>query len=69
MSFNLLPVTPFDGGNLLGTLFFARRELLQNIFTVISAIALAYLPSPRLLRTACYTVFTDLPHCICRQDQ
>ncbi|MCX6274606.1 MAG: site-2 protease family protein [Bacteroidetes bacterium] len=39
-AFNLLPITPFDGGKLIETLFFLTRQLLQNIFTILSAAGL-----------------------------
>lgn len=39
--FNLLPITPLDGGNLIGTLFFGSKEVLQSIFMGLSALALA----------------------------
>lgn len=38
--FNLLPLTPLDGGNLIGTLFFNKKETIQTIFIVLSAIGL-----------------------------
>lgn len=39
--FNLLPLTPLDGGNLIKTLFFGASDVLDKIFTIISAVALA----------------------------
>ncbi len=39
--FNLLPVTPLDGGHLLETLFFGRHQGLQLVFMGLSAILLA----------------------------
>jgi stage IV sporulation protein FB len=41
--FNLLPLTPMDGGSLIETLFFSSRELLQKIFLFISATGLILL--------------------------
>lgn len=38
--FNLLPITPFDGGNLIETLFFSSKEILKIIFIVLSAAGL-----------------------------
>ena len=38
--FNLLPLTPLDGGNLLMTLFFSKKETLQIIFVILSATGL-----------------------------
>jgi len=37
---NLLPVTPLDGGNLAATLFFNKKDFLQTIFLILSALAL-----------------------------
>ncbi len=39
--FNLLPLTPLDGGQLIGTLFFTNKEKLRAIFTILSAAGLA----------------------------
>ncbi len=39
--FNLLPITPMDGGRLIGTLFFSSKDIVQMIFMAISAIAMA----------------------------
>ena len=35
-AFNLIPVTPLDGGRLIETLFFSSNILIQNIFMVFS---------------------------------
>ncbi|MBX9851801.1 MAG: site-2 protease family protein [Cytophagaceae bacterium] len=35
-AFNLIPVTPLDGGRLIETLFFSSNLLIQNIFIVLS---------------------------------
>ncbi|MDX2048264.1 MAG: site-2 protease family protein [Chitinophagaceae bacterium] len=40
--FNLLPVSPLDGGQLLETLFFQSNKRVQNIFVIISCILLSY---------------------------
>lgn len=42
-AFNLIPVSPFDGGKLVETLFFSSRELLTTIFTVASMIIISFL--------------------------
>jgi stage IV sporulation protein FB len=34
--FNLLPLTPLDGGNLIDTLFLNSKELVQTIFIILS---------------------------------
>lgn len=41
--FNLLPVSPLDGGQLLENLFSGMNRVIQPVFLVISAIALFYL--------------------------
>lgn len=38
--FNLLPLKPLDGGNLIGVLFFDKKETIQTIFVIISACGL-----------------------------
>lgn len=38
--FNLLPIMPLDGGRLLKSLFFENKEILSNIFIVISILIL-----------------------------
>jgi len=38
--FNLLPLTPLDGGRLIDTLYFTSREKLHSIFSVVSIIGL-----------------------------
>ena len=38
--FNLLPITPLDGGALLETLFLNTKGILQTIFTILSIVAL-----------------------------
>jgi Zn-dependent protease len=40
--FNLLPVSPLDGGQLLETLFFQSNKRVQNIFVIISCILLSW---------------------------
>lgn len=35
--FNLLPFKPLDGGNLIGVLFFDKKETIQLIFGIVSA--------------------------------
>lgn len=42
-AFNLIPVSPFDGGKLIETLFFSSREILTNIFTVASMVIISFL--------------------------
>lgn len=37
--FNLLPFKPLDGGNLIGVLFFDKKETIQLVFGIISACA------------------------------
>jgi stage IV sporulation protein FB len=41
--FNLLPVSPMDGGQMLETLFFSSKIVVQIIFLVLSAIIIAFL--------------------------
>jgi Zn-dependent protease len=41
--FNLLPVSPMDGGQMLETLFFSTKKVVQTIFLVLSAIIIAFL--------------------------
>jgi stage IV sporulation protein FB len=41
--FNLLPLKPLDGGNLIGILFFDKKETIQAIFVIISACGLILL--------------------------
>lgn len=41
--FNLLPVSPLDGGQLLENLFLRSGRLLQPVFLILSAIALFYM--------------------------
>jgi stage IV sporulation protein FB len=38
--FNLIPVSPLDGGNLIEILFFSARDVIRQIFIVLSIIAL-----------------------------
>lgn len=38
--FNLIPVSPLDGGNLIEILFFSARDVIKQIFIVLSIIAL-----------------------------
>jgi len=42
-AFNLLPLTPLDGGRLIDTLFFSAREKLHTVFTLLSIIGLCCL--------------------------
>ena len=42
-AFNLLPLTPLDGGRLIETLFFSAQEKLRLIFLVVSGILLVCL--------------------------
>ena len=39
--FNLVPVMPLDGGQVLNTIFFSRFAVIQSLFLVISLISLA----------------------------
>lgn len=41
--FNLIPLAPLDGGHLIHTLFFSRRNTLQAIFIIISGLGLTLL--------------------------
>jgi stage IV sporulation protein FB len=41
--FNLLPISPLDGGQLLENLFMRSGRLLQPIFLILSALALFYM--------------------------
>jgi Zn-dependent protease len=41
--FNLLPITPLDGGNLIETLFFNSKEKIKTIFIILSSIALVFI--------------------------
>ncbi len=41
--FNLLPVAPLDGGQMLETLFFSSGKIVQTIFIALSAILIALL--------------------------
>jgi stage IV sporulation protein FB len=41
--FNLLPVSPMDGGQLLETLYFHSSKIVQTIFIALSCIAIIYL--------------------------
>ncbi|MGN6435549.1 MAG: site-2 protease family protein [Agriterribacter sp.] len=42
-AFNLLPVIPLDGGQLLENLFFYSGRIIQSVFIVLSAVLLFYL--------------------------
>lgn len=42
-AFNLLPVSPLDGGQLLETLFFETNRKVQTLFIILSCILLFYL--------------------------
>jgi stage IV sporulation protein FB len=42
-AFNLIPLTPLDGGRLVETLFFNNRETMNNIFIGISAAAMTFI--------------------------
>lgn len=42
-AFNLLPVSPLDGGQMLETLFFRTNRSVQTIFLVFSSLALIVL--------------------------
>ena len=39
-AFNLIPVTPLDGGRLIEVLFFANSKIIQLIFSLLSALLL-----------------------------
>jgi Zn-dependent protease len=39
--FNLVPVMPLDGGQILNTIFFSRFTIVQSLFLIISLISLA----------------------------
>ncbi|MBC8047354.1 MAG: site-2 protease family protein [Fimbriimonadaceae bacterium] len=41
--FNLLPISPLDGGNLVSTLFMNKSTTLQTIFLIVSIIALIFI--------------------------
>ena len=41
-AFNLIPVTPLDGGHIIETLFFSSNRLFQLIFIFISTVALIF---------------------------
>jgi len=41
--FNLVPVLPLDGGQILNTIFFSRFAVIQTLFLIISLISLAVL--------------------------
>jgi stage IV sporulation protein FB len=41
--FNLLPVSPLDGGQMLETLFFGSRKWVQTMFIGLSAVIIAFL--------------------------
>jgi stage IV sporulation protein FB len=41
--FNLLPFTPLDGGRVIGTIFFSRKEILELIFSVLSILGLIFI--------------------------
>lgn len=41
--FNLLPVSPMDGGQLLETLYLHSSRIVQTIFIILSSLAIAYL--------------------------
>lgn len=40
--FNLLPIYPLDGGRLVRTLFMPERDIISNIFTLLSAALVAW---------------------------
>lgn len=42
-AFNLLPISPLDGGKLIETIFFSSKAILQTIFSILSIVALALL--------------------------
>lgn len=41
--FNLLPVNPLDGGQLLQTLYFGSNYTIQTVFILLSSIAIAFI--------------------------
>lgn len=58
---NLIPVLPFDGGQIFNTIIFSRLSVLQFIFNIISFIALVlltiFLQAPLLLAVASLNLF------------
>jgi Zn-dependent protease len=69
--FNLIPVMPLDGGQILNTLIFSRYPLLQFLFLVFSILALAfialYLEAPLLLIFAFIVPFAYRNHWVQRK--
>jgi Zn-dependent protease len=50
--FNLLPLLPFDGGHVVGTILFSRHRILDSVFRVLTALGilvLAYALQARFL--------------------
>jgi Zn-dependent protease len=66
--FNLVPVMPLDGGQILNTIFFSRFPIIQFIFLIISFISLAaialYLQEPILLMAVLIIPFAFRNHFI-----
>ena len=69
--FNLVPVMPLDGGQILNTIFFSRFPIIQFIFLITSLIFLAaialYLQEPILLMAVLFIPFAFRNHFIQRK--
>lgn len=69
--FNLVPVMPLDGGQILNTIFFSRFPIIQSLFLIISLISLAaialYLQEPILLMAVLFIPFAFRNHFIQRK--
>lgn len=69
--FNLVPVMPLDGGQILNTIFFSRFPIIQFIFLIISFLSLAaialYLQEPILLIAVLIIPFAFRNHFIQRK--
>lgn len=69
--FNLVPVMPLDGGQVLNTIFFSRFTIVQSVFLVISLISLAaiavFLREPVLLIAVLIIPFAYRNHFIQRK--
>jgi Zn-dependent protease len=69
--FNLVPVMPLDGGQILNTIFFSRFPIVQFIFLIISFLSLAaialYLQEPILLIAVLIIPFAFRNHFIQRK--
>jgi Zn-dependent protease len=69
--FNLVPVMPLDGGQILNTIFFSRAPIIQFIFLITSLISLAvialYLQEPILLIAVLIIPFAFRDHFIRRK--